>query len=319
MPSIAAVVATHNRPEFLEKRSLASIVLQTRPPDYLVVVDDSDMETRSANAGIVARLVLPRTRAFYLENRRTPGASGAWNTALSHLQEVDQSVFIAVLDDDDGWTPTYLEECERAVVERDLDMVASGLVFIRSRGSDGDLLDPPGSLNARDLMVRNTHIQGSNLFVRLRKLIEAGGFDEAMTSTTDRDICIRLADLGTVKYGALNEHLVHHFADNDRPRLSRPGGDAKRSGLTHFLPQVPGPDVRGARCCFFSSAAGGCLTATQPRRYRCLPLLYRFPVGMLPMAPWFWWPDQLHLPKPASSRDSWTLWSRKSPRARKSH
>ena len=240
MPSIASVVATHNRPEFLEKRSLASIVLQTRPPDYLVVVDDSDMETRSANAGIVARLVLPRTRAFYLENRRTPGASGAWNTALSHLQEVDQSVFIAVLDDDDGWTPTYLEECERAVLERDLDMVASGLVFIRSRGSDGDLLDPPGSLNARDLMVRNTHIQGSNLFVRLRKLIEAGGFDEALTSTTDRDICIRLADLGTVKYGALNEHLVHHFADNDRPRLSRPGGDAKRSGLTHFYRKYRG-------------------------------------------------------------------------------
>ena len=234
MPSIAAVVATHNRPDLLEKRSLASIVLQTRPADYLVVVDDSDMETRPANGGIVARLGLPRTRVFYLENRRTPGASGAWNTALSHLQEVDPSVFIAILDDDDAWTPTYLEQCERAVLERDLDMVASGLVFIRSQGSDGDLLDPPGSLDARDLLVRNTHIQGSNLFVRLRKLMEAGGFDEALTSTTDRDICIRLADLGTVKYGAWNEHLVHHFADNDRARLSMPGGDAKRSGLTRF-------------------------------------------------------------------------------------
>ena len=77
MPSIAAVVATHNRPEFLEMRSLASIVLQARPPDYLVVVDDSDMETKPANAEIVARLVLPRTRVSYLENGRTPGASGA--------------------------------------------------------------------------------------------------------------------------------------------------------------------------------------------------------------------------------------------------
>ena len=183
MPSIAAVVATHNRPELLEKRSLASIVLQTRPPDYLIVVDDSDMEIRSDNAEIVARLVLPRTRAVYLENLRTSGASGAWNTAFSHLQEVEPSVFIAVLDDDDAWTPTYLEQCERAVLERGLDMVASGLVFIRSQGSDGDLLNPPGILNARDLLVRNTHIQGSNLFVRLGKLMEAGGFDEALTST----------------------------------------------------------------------------------------------------------------------------------------
>ena len=143
MPSIAAVVATHNRPELLTGRSLASIALQTRPPDYLVVVDDSDMEKRPANAGIVARLDLPVTKAFYLENHHTPGASGAWNTALSHLQELDPSVFIAILDDDDAWAPTYLEECETAVLERDVDMVASGLVFIRSHGPDTDLLDPP--------------------------------------------------------------------------------------------------------------------------------------------------------------------------------
>ena len=240
MPSIAAVVATHNRPEFLARRSLPSIALQTRPPDYLVVVDDSDMENRPANAAIVAGLDLPATKVFYLENRRTPGASGAWNTALFHLQGVDPSVFVAVLDDDDAWAPTYLEQCERAVSEGDLDMVASGIVFTRSHGLEGDLLDPPGDLCADDLLVRNTHIQGSNLFVRLRNLLEAGGFDEALASTTDRDICIRLADLGTVRYGALNEHLVHHFADNDRSRLSTPGGDAKRAGLDYFYRKYRG-------------------------------------------------------------------------------
>ena len=240
MLPIAAVVATHNRPELLAGRSLASIALQTRPPDYLVVVDDSDMEVRSVNAGVVASLFIPGTKAFYLENRRTLGASGAWNTALSHLHEIDPSVFIAILDDDDAWAPTYLEECERVVSERHLDMVASGLVFIRSQDSDADLLDPPDALEVGNLLVRNTHIQGSNLFVRLRKLLEAGGFDEALTSTTDRDICIRLADLGTVRYGALNQHLIHHFADNDRPRLSTPGGDAKRDGLKYFYRKYRG-------------------------------------------------------------------------------
>ena len=118
--------------------------------------------------------------------------------------------------------------------ERGLDMVAAGLVFHRSTGTEGDLLLPPEELNVSDLLVRNTHIQGSNLFVRLRRLLEAGGFDEALTSTTDRDICIRLVDLGTVKFGALNECLVHHFAENNRPRLSTPGGDPKRAGLTYF-------------------------------------------------------------------------------------
>ena len=240
MPSIAAVVATHNRPGLLAERALASIARQTRLPDHLVVVDDSDADTRHANAEVVAGLTIPGTRTLYLENRRTPGASGAWNTALFRLHGIDPLSYVAILDDDDSWAGTYLEHCEEAVLERGLDIVASGLAFHHSKGAEAELLDPPASLDAGAPLVRNPHIQGSNLFARLRRLLEAGGFDEAMNSTTDRDICIRLADLGTVKYGLMNEHLVHHFADNDRPRLSTPGGDAKRAGLKYFFRKYRG-------------------------------------------------------------------------------
>ena len=240
MLSIAVVIATHNRPELLAARSLASVSAQTRQPDYLLVADDSDLELRSANARAVADLNIPGARIIYVENQRTRGASGAWNTALSCLQDLDPAAFVAVLDDDDSWEPTYLEKCELAVSDGGLDMVAAGLVFRRSQDSEGDLLLPPESLEVGDLLVRNTHIQGSNLFVRLRKLLEAGGFDEALTSTTDRDICIRLADLGTVHFGPLNECLVHHFAEDDRPRLSAAGGDAKRTGLAYFYRKYRG-------------------------------------------------------------------------------
>ena len=240
MLSIAAVVATHNRPELLAERALASVTRQTRLPDFLVVADDSDADRRLINAEVVAGLSTGGPRKIYLDNRRTPGASGAWNTALYHVHDVDPSVFVAILDDDDSWDATYLEQCEEAVLEKGLDMVAAGLVVYRSHDHQGQLLDPPANLDVADLLVRNPHIQGSNLFVRLSSLLEAGSFDEAMTSTTDRDMCIRLADLGTVKYAALNEHLVHHFADNDRPRLSRPGGDAKRMGLRYFFRKYRG-------------------------------------------------------------------------------
>ncbi len=235
MLSIAVVIATYNRPELLASRALASVARQTRPPDHLVVVDDSDGDVRRANARIVARFKAEGVEARYIENSRTPGASGAWNTALAHLQAAAPATFVAILDDDDGWAPAYLELCERAAFERDLDMVAAGLIYRASGTSDGEPLDSPPTLDADDLLARNTHIQGSNMFVRLRKLLEAGGFDEAMASTTDRDVCIRLADLGTVRYGTIAEHLVHHYADNDRPRLSNPGGDKKKSGLRYFF------------------------------------------------------------------------------------
>ena len=205
-----------------------------------MVVDDSDAEFRHANAEVLSALCIPDTRKIYLENRRTPGASGAWNTALFRMHEIDPSVFVAILDDDDSWAETYLERCERAVLESGLDMVAAGLVFHHFQDTEVEVYDPPFSLGVGDLLVRNPHIQGSNLFVLLRRLLEAGGFDEALASTTDRDICIRLADLGSIRYGGLRENLVHHYADDDRPRLSTPGSDAKRAGLSFFFRKYRG-------------------------------------------------------------------------------
>lgn len=198
------------------------------------MVDDSGADVRHANARIVAGFNVGRVETRYIENCRTPGASGAWNTALAHLQTAAPATFVAILDDDDAWDPSYLNQCERVALDQNLDMVAAGLIYRASPDARGELLDSPSGLDSDEMLVRNTHIQGSNLFVRLRMLLDAGGFDETLASTTDRDLCIRLADLGTVRYGAIDEHLVHHFADNDRPRLSRPGGDKKKSGLRSF-------------------------------------------------------------------------------------
>ena len=75
-PLIVAVIATHNRPQLLARRSLASIANQTRPPDILIVVDDSDLGIRRFNKAAVAKFNAVGTKTVYLENRRTPG--GIW-------------------------------------------------------------------------------------------------------------------------------------------------------------------------------------------------------------------------------------------------
>ena len=234
MISIAAVVATHNRPELLANRALKSIARQTRPPDILLVVDDSDEKYRLANEQIVTGFRAYGTKIIYLKNFRTPGASGAWNTALAWLQGTVPLTFAALLDDDDAWAPTYLEHCEAVAIDRDLDMVAAGIVYHNSFKHEGWPLSIPERLDVAQLLVRNPHVQGSNLFAKLHKLLEAGGFDEALRSTTDRDICIRLADLHSVKFGAVKQHLVHHYAEDDRERLSTRGGSAKLAGLRQF-------------------------------------------------------------------------------------
>lgn len=230
---IAALVPTHNRQELLAERSLASISRQTRTPDYLIIIDDSSPDVRPENQRIAEDFRCPGTRVVYLENCRTPGLSGAINTALMWLQAEAPSALVALLDDDDAWEPNYLERCASFLTENDLDMVASGIIYHETGGKSRHLSSPP-KLDVNELLVRNPHIQGSNLFVRLEKLLEAGGFDEALISTTDRDVCIRLADLGSVMYRNLPDRLVHHHAEDDRPRLSSRGSDAKCAGLRYF-------------------------------------------------------------------------------------
>ncbi len=231
---IAAIVATKNRPELLANRSLASVAAQTRPPDFLIIVDDSAPKNRTLNEQIAAEFSSPGTTVVYLGNYRTAGASGAWNTALAWLHMHASDAFAAILDDDDAWSPAYLERCEQVAIDDNLDMVVAGLLYHRSAKDDGEPLTIPAQLRSDDFLVRNPHVQGSNLFVRLSAMLEAGTFDEALVSTTDRDLCVRLADLGHIRYGAVRQHLVHHFAELDRDRLSTLGSDSKMRGLSSF-------------------------------------------------------------------------------------
>jgi glycosyltransferase involved in cell wall biosynthesis len=236
-PRLAVIIATSDRLDMLSERSLPSVIAQTLPPHLIIVVDDSAPGARSANAKLVESLALSDCEIAYLENKRTTGASGSWNTALDLLTvKVDDisNVFVAVLDDDDSWCPEYLESCYAAIATQQLDMIACGLRRIESNTSTPLLSEAPESLRAQDFLTGNPGIQGSNLFVRLSVLLAAGGFDEGLRSTTDRDLCIRIAELGTVRYGRLSSALVNHFADTDRSRLSTRGSAAKLDGLTSF-------------------------------------------------------------------------------------
>ena len=248
--TVAAVIATKNRPRLLADRSLASIAAQSRPPDLVVIVDDSDPKYRLINRCISSKSHVPGARVVYLLNSRTPGASGAWNTALAWLASHQPESYVAILDDDDAWAEEYLEECEAAAIQRGLDMVVSGLVYHEYPTDEGRWLSIPAKLDVDELLVRNQHIQGSNLFIRLRTVLEAGAFDEALPSTTDRDLCIRLADLGYLRYGIVNAHLVHHYADKTRVRLSTPGSLDKRRGLEAFYRKHWGRMSEGQRAAF---------------------------------------------------------------------
>lgn len=233
---LAVLIATCDRPDLLAQRALTSLQRQTCPPDYLVVVDDSEPKMRPDNRNIVNDLRLGGVRVIYLNNTRHRGACGAWNTGLEWLRRhagEPHKAFVAILDDDDEWEAEHLAVCKAAVATQQFEMVAPAIRRI-AIGADERVQIPPPSLDPGLFLVGNPHIQGSNLFVRLDAMLEAGGFDESLTSSTDRDLCIRLADLGWVRYARVDQPTVRHHAEASRPRLSSPGSDRKQCGLDRF-------------------------------------------------------------------------------------
>ena len=240
--TVAVLVATAHRTTLLESRALPSIARQSRPPERVVVVDDSSGDTPGRTERLVRGWRPTGIAVDFLRNRRTKGAAGAWNSGLDHLLRTGgdpERLLVAILDDDDRWEPHHLEICLKAAGSLRLDVVAAPFRRIEE-GTAPRLTVPPQSLEAADFLTGNPGIQGSNLVCRLSVLLEAGLFDEALTSCTDRDLCIRLAELPGVRYGVTTETTVDHFACASRPRLSTPGLPAKQEGLDRFYRKYRG-------------------------------------------------------------------------------
>ena len=239
--TLVALVATAHRTELLKHRALPSIERQSRPPWRVIVVDDSGDDAAAEQTEGLVRGWRPAGIAVdFLRNRRTKGAAGAWNSGLDHLLRLlrtcddPERLYVAILDDDDLWEPDHLRQCLEAAESRGLDMVAAGFRRIEE-GAEPRLVTPPRSLDVASFLVGNPGIQGSNLVCRLRVLLEAGLFDESLPSCTDRDLCIRIAELPDVRYGAVSGPTLRHFACGARPRLSTPGSSARTEGLDRFF------------------------------------------------------------------------------------
>ncbi len=184
---------------------------------------------------LTARLKTVNCAAKLLRNRRTAGLSGALNTGLDQLARKSarpDQVFVAFLDDDDAWTPDHLAVIE-AQIREGAHLVATPFLRLEP-GRPSRRIDPPSALCTDDFMEQNPGIQGASFAARLDVLLEAGGFNEALPSCTDRDLWIRLSRRRTLVYATTSTPSMHHYACSDRPRLSSRGSTAKLAGLDMF-------------------------------------------------------------------------------------
>lgn len=97
--TISVVIPLYNKENHI-RRTLDSIVAQTRPVDEIIVVDDGSTDA-SAEAVIAANL--PNLKLIHQQNQ---GVSAARNRGIKECT----STYIAFIDADDEWNAQFLEQ-----------------------------------------------------------------------------------------------------------------------------------------------------------------------------------------------------------------
>lgn len=192
--SISVVIPSRRRPEFLTE-ALTYVGKQSRKPDEIIVVFDQEAPDR-----ILSPHAIP------LRIKVTGGGFGA-SASRNFGAKMATSVWLAFLDDDDWWLPSYLETVLTAANSRHANIVCTSFLASIDRQLEPEKLAPINLADA-DFFSSNPGLRGSNLFIKKEIFNAVGGFDEKLLAFNDVDFGIRLAQLDRLNYIGIEQRLV---------------------------------------------------------------------------------------------------------------
>ncbi len=203
MSSVAVVIPCYNQGAFLEE-ALASVRVQTRPPEELIVVDDGsdDPETLRVLEGLSSSVDL---RLIRQENAGPAAARNAGIRAAS-------AEMIVCLDGDDRLRPVFLERTI-PLLEADSD---TGIAYGRAEffgAAEGEAAHPPFCMP--DFLL-DPCIYATALFRRADWEAVGGFCEEMREGWEDFEFWVSLVGLG--REVAFVDEVVFDYRRHDRSR-----------------------------------------------------------------------------------------------------
>ena len=190
-PAVTVITAAFNSAAFLEQ-TLTSALAQTFRDFELIVVDDGSTDDTSGIAEAFIHID-PRIK---LVHQRNSGVAAARNAAMAR----GHGALFAILDSDDIWLPTYLEE-QLGIMERhpDISVLAANAVNLGGPLDGQPLLRCAGptlrQLSLRELIRAEDSM--SIMAVFRRDVVDTlGGFDASLLRNEDYDFWLRAAHAG---------------------------------------------------------------------------------------------------------------------------
>lgn len=220
-PLVTVYIATHNRPQMLQ-RALKSVYAQSYPNIEIIVADDGS--TPRAADTLSNTLTSEQLAKIKLVRNETPqGACHARNLALAAAS----GEFITGLDDDDAFAPQRVEELLNAFIHNEknqpLACVASCITEVTAEGQITRQFDH-GSITLD--MMRHYNFLGNQVLTRTDYLRHIDGFDAQMPAMQDYDTWLRLME----RFGPavkLKSASYLWYTDHEQGRITK--NTAKRA------------------------------------------------------------------------------------------
>jgi len=190
-PTVTIITPAYNASEFVAE-TIASALAQTWRDFELLIVDDASTDTTLSIVQAWERTY----RRIRVLSRVHGGPAAARNTAIAHAR----GAFLALLDSDDVWFPSFLE-AQMAVFRefRPCDVV-TGNAYNRGGPRDGQPLKRVGPKRPLSLLqILESESSVCIMSVFRRTVAERiGGFNEALPVNEDYDFWVRAAHAGFV-------------------------------------------------------------------------------------------------------------------------
>jgi len=220
-PKVSIVMPCYNAAAFVAE-ALTSAFAQTFTDFEVIVVNDGSRGTEE-----LERAIAPWRERLHYIHQANGGVAAARNAALRHAR----GEWIASLDPDDTWEPTYLEAQLRFLAEHpDADVIYSDAVIFGDTPETGNrismlqpsngeaTLNEPRTTDSPDagesavsrvvgaasgglcafeaLVEERCVVPHCATLARRQTLIDAGGFDESLRAGEDFDLWLRVASQG---------------------------------------------------------------------------------------------------------------------------
>lgn len=204
---VTAIISTYKRPAEMLRRAVSSVVNQTHKNLEIIIVNDYPEDENLSEQIYDMLHSFKDDRISYLCMAQNSGACAARNYGIIH----STGMYIELLDDDDAWCPEKTKLQLKAFSNNKVGLVYSPYynytaVDEKPRVLVGGRL----SGNVLEAMLYNNIAGGCSMTMLSRKALEQCGiFDEAMLSSQDYDLYLRIAMQYEFAYVGIP--LIHRY------------------------------------------------------------------------------------------------------------